>query len=203
MTDYFALLNEPRRPALDPERLRQKFLEQAAAVHPDRVHNASPGEKAAANRHYAELNAASQCLADPKTRLLHLLELERGARPAEIQTIPAALADWFADIAAICQAVDAFLVEREKVTSPLLKIQWFERAQAWIEQLQTWLKNLREMRADLDARLLVLDRNWQEARRSEEPPAALLAKLEELYRFYGYFNRWQNQLAERVARLSF
>ena len=251
MTDFFALLNEPRRPALDAERLRQKFLALAAEVHPDRVHNASEVEKAAANRHYAELNAACQCLTDPKTRLLHLLELERGSRPVEIQTIPPALADWFVGIAAICREADTFLLDREKVTSPLLKIKWFERAQAWIERLQEWQKNLGTLRAGLDARLELLDQQWQaDCLQSERPitspatrssednspspkgagrgegegqqtiplshppfdvvgqpnpvrPPALLARLEELYRFYGYFNRWQNQLSERIARLSF
>ena len=203
MTDYFARLNEPRRPVLDTERLREKFLTLAAGVHPDRVHNASEVAKAAANRHYAELNAACQCLTDPKTRLLHLLELERGARPAEIQTIPPALADWFVGIAAICREADAFLLEREKVTSPLLKIQWFERAQAWIERLQEWQRNLAGLRGELDARLAVLDEAWLTSSVLPETKAASLARLEELYRFYGYFNRWQNQLHERVARLSF
>jgi len=203
VTDFFALLNEPRRPGLDVDRLRQKFLALAANVHPDRVHNASEVEKTAANRHYADLNAACQCLTDPKTRLLHLLELERGNRPAEIQTIPPALADWFVGIAAICQEADTFLLEREKVTSPLLKIQWFERAQTWIERLQEWQKNLASLRGDLDARLKALDEAWQNASPLTETKAAGLARLEELYRFYGYFNRWQNQLQERISRLSF
>lgn len=203
MTDFFALLNEPRRPALDADRLRQKFLALAGNVHPDRVHNAPASEKAAANRHYAELNAACQCLADPKTRLLHLLELERGTRPTEIQTIPPALAGWFASIADICREVDAFLHEREKVTSPLLKIKWFERAQEWIECIQVGQKKLASQRSELDARLEKLDQAWLQAPQSPEEKTASLARLEELYRFYGYFNRWQNQLSERVARLSF
>ena len=154
MTDFFALLHEPRRPGLDASRLRDKFLALASECHPDRVHNASAAEKAAANRHYAELNAAVQCLTDPKTRLLHLLELERGSRPPEIQTIPPALADWFVGIAAICREADAFLLEREKVTSPLLKIQWVERAQAWIERLQEWQQNLGGLRGELPIQLV-------------------------------------------------
>ena len=203
MTDFFALLNEPRRPGLDANRLRHKFLALAADVHPDRVHNASEVEKAAANRHYAQLNAACQCLTDPKTRLLHLLELERGSRPAEIQTIPPALADWFVGIAAICREADGFLLEREKVTSPLLKIQWFARAQDWIEQLQDWQKKLGGLRGELDARLKLLDATWHNGSPLADAKAASLARLEELYRFYGYFNRWQNQLQERISRLSF
>ena len=202
MTDYFRLLNEPRRPWLDPALLRQKFLGLAAEFHPDRVHQAGDAEKAAANRHYAELNAAWQCLAEPKSRLLHLLELERGGKPGDIQTIPPALADLFAGVSEICRQTDTFLVEREKVTSPLLQIQWFERAQEWIARLHSWQQKLGELRGQLDTRLELLDQQW----RAETAPAhapALLARLEELYRFHGYFNRWQNQLQERVARLSF
>ena len=45
MTDYFALLGETRRPWLDTEALKAKFLTLTASVHPDRVHNATPTEK--------------------------------------------------------------------------------------------------------------------------------------------------------------
>jgi curved DNA-binding protein CbpA len=203
VTDYFALLNETRRPGLDPDRLRQKFLALAAECHPDRTHNAAEAEKTAAQRHYTELNAAYNCLAEPKLRLLHLLELERGAKPADTHTIPATLADLFAGIAGICHEADAFLVERDKVSSPLLKIQWFERAQAWIERLNVWQQQLADLRHQLDARLAALDEAWMKEPQTAGQKAALLPKLEELYRLFGYFNRWQAQLQERVARLSF
>ncbi len=36
VTDYFALLNEPRRPWLEPETLKSKFLALAAEAHPDK-----------------------------------------------------------------------------------------------------------------------------------------------------------------------
>lgn len=201
MTDYFSLLNEPRRPALDAARLHEKFLTLAAEVHPDRIHNAPHAEKAAASRHYAELNAAHNCLAEPKSRLLHLVELERGEKPGEIQAIPPALADLFAGIAAICRETDAFLSEKEKVSSPLLKIHWFERAQEWVKRLQAWQSRLGELRAQLDERLNRLDQDWMRSDAAQRP--AILPKLEELYRFYSYFNRWQGQLQERAVRLSF
>jgi curved DNA-binding protein CbpA len=200
VTDYFSLLDEPRRPRIEADRLRQKFRRLAADLHPDRIHNAGDAEKAAANRHYASLNAAYVCLAEPKTRLLHLLELERGARPAEIQTIPPALAGLFAGIANVCREVDAFGLERAKVTSPLLKIQWFERAQEWIGRLNSWRQELGGLRGELDARLEHLDQEW--LTQTEDRKPATLAKLEELYRLFGYFNRWQNQLQERINLLT-
>ena len=41
MTDYFALLNEPRRPWLDADLLKQTFLTLSAGAHPDKIHSAN------------------------------------------------------------------------------------------------------------------------------------------------------------------
>ena len=62
MIDCFALLNEARRPWIDPELLKQKFLTLSAEAHPDRVHNASEPEKRAAQQRYTELNADQKLL---------------------------------------------------------------------------------------------------------------------------------------------
>ena len=69
MTEYFALLEEPRRPWIEPDPLKAKFLALSAKTHPDRVHTASEAEKEAASARYAELNAAWQCLGDTRQRL--------------------------------------------------------------------------------------------------------------------------------------
>ena len=44
--DYFALLDEPRQPWLDPAALKEKFLARGAEAHPDKFPDAT--EKAAA-----------------------------------------------------------------------------------------------------------------------------------------------------------
>src|SRR6266480_4581877 len=98
MADYFFLLDEPRRPWLDPEVLKAKFHVLTSTVHPDRVHRATEPEKQAANQRYAELNAAYQCLREPKDRLRHLLELERGIKVEDVQKISPGTMDWFMEI---------------------------------------------------------------------------------------------------------
>jgi len=201
MTDNFALLNELRRPWLDPDLLRQKFLALASNLHPDRVHNAGETEKAAATKHYAQLNAAFNCLAEPKLRLLHLLELEQGAKPKDIQTIPAALADLFAEVANNCRSADGFLAEKTKATSPLVQVQLFERGQDWVEKLNGLQKKLNDLREQLTDKLKLLDMQWISA--SAASRQEILPELEELYRLFGYFNRWSNQIQERVVQLSF
>jgi curved DNA-binding protein CbpA len=201
MIDYFAFLNEPRRPWLDADSLKQKFLALSASTHPDKVHAAGELEKSGAAKSFAELNAAYHCLAEPKSRLLHLLELELGAKPGDIQQIPAALADLFAEVATACRSADGFLTEKSKAASPLLQVQLFERGQQWVEKLNALRKKLNGLHDQWLGELRSLDEKWM------NPDAAshrdVLAKAEELYRLFGYFNRWNRQIHERVVQLSF
>jgi curved DNA-binding protein CbpA len=201
MPDYFALLSEPRRPCLDLDLLKQKFLDLSGKLHPDKIRTTDEKEKALATKAFAELNAAYHCLKDPKTRLLHLLELELGTKPKDIEQIPAMLADLFAEVATVCRNSDSFLAEKQKVTSPLLLVQFFERGQDWIETLNGLQRKLNELRARLLGELRVLDEKWTSA--NHHARREILTRLEELYRQFGYFNRWDNQIQERVVRLSF
>jgi DnaJ-domain-containing protein 1 len=170
-------------------------------LHPDKIHSASDSEKSAATKQFAELNAAYNCLVEPKSRLLHLLELELGAKPKEIQQIPIALADFFAEIATICKSADNFLDEKNKATSPLLQVQLFEQAQNWIEKLNALQKKLNALREKNLAELKSLDEKWIFA--EENFRRELLPNLEGLYRLFGYFNRWSSQIQDRILQLSF
>jgi len=201
MPDYFALLSAPRRPWLDANALKQKFLALSAAAHPDKIHSASDAEKSAAAKTFAELNAAYTCLAEPKSRLLHLLELELGAKPKDIQQIPATLADLFAEVAMTCRSTDLFLAEKAKATSPLVQVQLFERGQEWVEKLTALRQKLDALREQLVTSLQSLDAQWDAPNPAERPE--ILRQLEEHYRFFGYLNRWHNQIHERVVQLSF
>ena len=150
MTDYFALFNEPRRPWLDAEALKQKFLALSATVHPDRVHNLGEAERAAAQERYTELNAAYNCLREPKERLQHLLELELGALPKDIQRIPSELMDLSLEVGKACREADAFLAEKAKVTSPLLQVSFFERGQEFVDKLQALRQRVNALNDALD-----------------------------------------------------
>jgi curved DNA-binding protein CbpA len=198
MTDYFLLFNEPRRPWLEADLLKQKFLALSANLHPDRIHSASETDKVEATKKFTELNAAFNCLAEPKLRLLHLLELELGSKPKDIQQIPAALADLFAEVANSCRSADVFLAEKRQATSPLVQVQFFERGQDWVEKLNGLQRKLNELREKLTVELKSLDAQWISADATTE----ILPKLEELYRLFSYFNRWNGQIQERVVQLS-
>jgi DnaJ-domain-containing protein 1 len=205
MTDAFALLNEPRRPWLDTEALKEKFLPLSSAAHPDRTHNAPEAEQQETNQRYAELNAAYNTLREPRDRLLHLLELEQGAKPSDIQRIPPGTMDLFVEVGQLCRDVDAFLAERSHVTSPLLKVQMFERAMEWTDQLQLLQQRINAKRDELATELEQMNAVWESAPAmgtAERLTALPLERLEQVYRVFSYVARWSEQIQERNVQLA-
>jgi curved DNA-binding protein CbpA len=204
MTDYFAVLKEQRRPWIDPDLLKQKFLALSAEVHPDRVHGAPESEKRAAQERYTELNAAYNCLREPKERLGHLLELETGAKPKQVQNVPPDLMDAFMEITNVCRGADAFLAEKAATTSPLLKLQLFEQGQEWTEKLMMLQKKINSWREGLIGRLKAIDAEWEKSGVSGAPEARreLLGLLQEHCQLLGYFGKWSAQIQERIVQIS-
>ncbi len=200
MTDYFKLLEQPRRPWLDAEALKQAFLALSAQAHPDRVHNAPEPERQAAGRRYTELNAAYQCLREPKERLRHLLELESGARPADIQQVPAELTEPFFEIGRLCREADALIAEKAKTTSPVLRARLFERGAESLERLAARQQDIGVRREELTAELKAMNAAWESG---EAGARASLKRLEEIRRLLGYFSRWSEQIQERMMQLTF
>lgn len=199
-TDYFATLKEPRRPWLDANILKGKFLALSTEVHPDRVHQASLAEKESAHRLYLEIHAAYDCLREPKARLRHLLELERGARPPEVESVPPAILELFMKVNGVCREVDAFLAERSKVSSPVIKAQLFSQGLQHERQVTTLAADLNSRQESLQTELRVVNEAWTQtdALAGRGP---LLDRLETMYRLFSYFARWSAQLSERQFQL--
>lgn len=202
MNDFFALLGKTRRPWLDGEKLKANFFALSAEVHPDRVHNASEAEKQSANARYQQINAAYQCLREPKERLRHLLELESGTPPGNIQQAPARLMDLFFEVGQACKAVDVFLVERDKATSPLLKVKFMEQGLTHMDVFNALQQKLRAPAAALEEELKAMNAAWDAASAGADRAGLPLRRLEEIYRELSFLARWSAQLQERTGRLA-
>ncbi|MFL6519220.1 MAG: DnaJ domain-containing protein [Chthoniobacterales bacterium] len=182
MTDYFALLEQPRAPWLDPEALKEVFRRKTLEHHPD----ASPFSSSNA---FAELNEAHQVLQDPKKRLQHLLELQ-GSPPSRIaEPVPSELQELFLRIGE-CNQKTKVLLELMRGRSSalersLLKSRLLEAQQA-IENLRRELRDL----TDTATREL----------KNIEP--AQLNQISDLHSRFAYLGRWTEQLNELAFQLS-
>ncbi len=201
MTDLFALLDEPRFPWGDPEILKKKFLVVSAQLHPDRVHSAPELERAAAAVKFSELNSAYRILGDPKERLRHFIEVERGRKISGIQTIPDLAADLFLEVGALLQGADQFLAERRKVSSPLLRAQLFAQGLEWAERLNQCSGTLRQRWESLLQRVRESNEPWKSPATPDER-ARLLDELELMYRSLAFLGRWMDQLQSRTVQLA-
>ncbi len=202
MTDCFALLDELRRPWLDPDLLKKKYLSLSTTAHPDRSHSGTAEEKRSAQERFAELTAAYNRLKEPKERLKHLLELELGRKPQEVHNIPQELSGFFMEIGTASIQAEKLLAEKGAATSHLMRAQIFERSQEQAEALRDLIGRVQAWGEGLIAELKKIDLDWQTPA-DDSVRAKRLQRLEELWRLFGYLARWTSQLQEKIARLSF
>lgn len=192
MTDYFALLGVERKPWLDDEALKARFLELSAAAHPDRAHGGE-GERES-NKRFAELNAAAACLREPRDRLNHLLELETGEPKATTASLSKELMDIFPRVASVLREADGLIAERARVLSPMLQAQLFAVGLDLTDRVEAMQREVGEMRAGADAQLQEISARW--------PDSKPIARLKALAHTYATLLRWETQLRERYAGLA-
>jgi curved DNA-binding protein CbpA len=205
VSDFFALLGQPRRPWLDLDSLKETFLQRSSLAHPDRVAAGNAEEKAAANDRFAELNAAYCTLRDTKLRLAHLLQLETGLVPKEIQRIPGAATELVFEAGQLVREADDLIAGKSANTSPMLKVRHFQAGLALTDKLVALQRRLNGVADTIAGELQAMNPQWAQADGVEPERRAevlALARLAELYQLQSYVSRWTQQLQERVARLA-
>jgi curved DNA-binding protein CbpA len=201
MTDLFSALGLARRPWLEQEEIKRRFLEASAQAHPDRFHSATAREKAGAEDHFAVLNSAQSTLRNPRERLVHFLALEGIALGGHVQNVPAAAMEFFGSVGQLTREVDAFLAEKGKVTSPMMKVQLFQKGLDWTDKLQELSGRLTSRTEAAYAEVKQLDALWTSALQDERQQ--VLRRLEEIARALAFLERWRAQLQERIHALAF
>lgn len=188
MPDHFAALDQPRRPWIDPDALKDFFHRASAEWHPD---VAGSGDA----QRFAAVNAAYSALRDPVGRLRHLLELEAPEQLARTQAIPPDLAELFMRVAEIRQAIDGFFKKEGAATNAL------QRALLLQERMAFWHRGI-ALRDELDAAheaslsmLRALDADWEP--RAADAPERLAA----LQQRFSYLSKWRAQLGESLFKL--
>jgi DnaJ-domain-containing protein 1 len=199
MLDYFRLLNEPRRPWIDPAELKEKFHSLSALHHPDKSSSNSPEAL-----EYADLNAAYNCLRDTPQRLAHLLELETGEKPVSVQSIPGELMDWAFEAGALLRETDQFLAEKARNASPMVAVQHFEKGMQFTDRLAAMQARIQQALRPLDDRLREMNAIWpaqpsKDLNCSSQFPVVELA---EIYQRCAFLTRWSRQIQERISTLA-
>jgi curved DNA-binding protein CbpA len=187
MPDYFAILQQPRRPWLDSEALKERFHRQTAEHHPDVSVGAAQG-------HFEDLNAAYSVLREPASRLRHLLELEEPERLALPQQIPPALADLFMRIAGFRRALDVFRQKEAAGSSALAKALMADERLELLQQGEAVRAGLENVWEAALADLAALDSDWQ----MDDRASGIIERLTTLHHQFAYLSKWRSQVAEAL-----
>jgi curved DNA-binding protein CbpA len=180
MTDFFALLEQPRTPWLDFAALKEVFHRKALEQHPDSTGGSESD--------FAKLNEAFQVLQDPKRRLHHLLTLEHRA-PSAHQPLPLELEEVFLEIGALSQAATQLLGKIRAASNPLSRSLLKEQVVAAHKEVDCLRDKVRKLHAAAEERL-----RQTETRQIDD---ILL-----LYQRFAYLGRWSAQLDELAFQLA-
>jgi curved DNA-binding protein CbpA len=189
MTDYFALLDQPRVPCLDPDALKEVFHTKTLAAHPDAGASGSTKE-------FAELNEAYQVLQDPKRRLHHLLSLEGSAPSSGHQIVPSDLQDLFLRIGETTQHANGVLAKVRAASNALGKSLLRTEVVAARERVATLQKKVCDLSDAANQELRGLSSGWSPGAKEQ------IAQLGILYERFAYLGRWTSQLEELAFQLS-
>lgn len=189
MIDYFSLLQQPRRPWLNAEQLKDKYIQLTMSMHPDRQTSQPPEQNSTPD--FANINNAFRVLVDPKSRLQHLLKLEGIATNSD--PVPETLGDVFLETGTLLQEID-LLISRTTANTLSKALRQPEILEAkrlaadLLDKLQGIYNNALE-------ELQKLDQLWNSTHQIAIELTALSAKL-------AYLTRWIAQLEERQFQLS-
>jgi hypothetical protein len=180
MNDFFSLFGLPRRPVIDLEELKEAFARKNSEKKFEKSDN------------QVVLNEAFRILADPVSRLDHLLALE-SAKSTEC-VISGEVEEWFGKVAEPLHRFDQIYYQLAQESVHFLrvaKLQSLRESLATIEELADGLGALHQsILGEIDE----LNAHWPGSRSDALPR---LAQLGSDLRFT---QKWMNALRERQLR---
>lgn len=189
MIDYFSLLQQPRRPWLNAEQLKEKYIQLTISMHPDRQTRPLPEQTPTPD--FANINNAFRVLVDPKARLQHLLKLEGIATNSD--PVPETLGDVFLETGTLLQEIDLLISRTTANTlSKALRQPEILEARKLAADLLDKLQGIYHCALE---ELQKLDQLWTSTHQIAPELSAVFAKL-------AYLTRWIAQLEERQFQLS-
>ena len=183
MIDYFALLGIERRPAITEETLKGAYFQKNESLHLDPARSSE----------VFAVNAAFQTIANPATRIQHLLTLEFGdAGGGEISSD---LGKLFGTIVEALQIADQELGSLSARSSPILRALAYQSLDGLREKLEQAEEELSQRESALLEEVGRLDQSWFESSVHARHPLAQVALG------LTFVQKWLSQVRERKIRL--
>jgi len=170
-SDYFAMLELPRKLWIEMGALEQKFLQLSWKLHPDNFVKASEEEREISLKRSSELNDAYRTLRDPVTRVEYLLSIEGARKEGEHkQQAPPELLE---EVFELNESLDELREAKDSGGDTANLKHRLEAAQ----------KNFEEKLKEVDGQLQIAAKDWDksvDAQADEASRKMAMSKLNEL-----------------------
>jgi molecular chaperone HscB len=170
-SDYFAMLELPRKLWIEMGALEQKFLQLSWKLHPDNFVKASEEEREISLKRSSELNDAYRTLKDPVKRVEYLLSIEGARKEGEHkQQAPPELLE---EVFELNESLDE-LREAKESGGDTANLK---------HRLETAQKSFEEKLKDVDGQLQTAAKDWDkavDAQADEASRKTAMGKLNEL-----------------------
>lgn len=189
-TDYFSMLELPRKLWVEMPALEQKFLQLSWKLHPDKFVNASETERELSLKLSSELNDAYRTLRDPIARVEYLLRIEGQRNEGETkQQAPPELLEEVFDLN---ESLDE-LREAKSSGGDLAALK---------QRLQHAEASFQEKLGEVDVQLQNVAREWDAALDANADAATrrkLMARMNELLNRRSYIRNLVTNVAKELA----
>jgi molecular chaperone HscB len=170
-SDYFVMLELPRKLWIEMGALEQKFLQLSWKLHPDNFVKASEEEREISLKRSSELNDAYRTLRDPVTRVEYLLSIEGARKEGEHkQQAPPELLE---EVFELNESLDELREAKDSGGDTANLKHRLEAAQ----------KNFEEKLKEVDGQLQIAAKDWDksvDAQADEASRKMAMSKLNEL-----------------------
>src|SRR5580692_7987254 len=189
-SDYFAMLEFPRKLWIEMGALEQKFLQLSWKLHPDNFVNASEAERDISLKRSSELNDAYRTLKDPVARVEYLLGIEGARKEGEQKQ----------------QAPPELLEEVFDLNESLDELRDAKASGGDLESLKSRLEiaetSFQQKLLEVDQQLFSAAKQWDaaiDANAADSDRDAIKVRLNELLNRRSYIRNLVNGVAKELA----
>ncbi len=197
--DAFALLGFEPQAWIDPEQLKERYVERARETHPDQ--QAAPSDDTDTNAEAAAINAAMKILENDVSRLALFLKQVSGEDATQDRNVPEALIELFMQLGPNLQSADRALQDLKQAQSPILQASVFAASQSvyqTLAQLNTQMESAVGEQLD---RLRNAHEQWLKKGQSSSTDP-LLTEFRTIYQTLSFLQRWRETITEKLFQLT-
>jgi DnaJ-class molecular chaperone len=203
LSDSFAILGFDRSPWLDPQELKNRYVQRAKEAHPDHKSGTKDSEPEA-DLEAANINQAFKTLENNATRIAHFLFLETGHDVSQDRNVPEELISLFMDLGPLFQQADQLIRSVKNETSQILRARHFMTASPLLTKLSNIQSGIIASLQATEDKTKKVHKSWLNVELRQDPKSRqeIMQALTKIHGTISFSQRWLDTINEKSFELT-